>query len=99
MSDRDLRVAATERLRTMKAAANGGDLEAQLSLGAAYNDCEGNAELGVKKRNLKEAVKWFSKAAEQGDPHAQVFMARSCDTGEGVIRNIAQAADWYRKVG
>jgi TPR repeat protein len=43
-----------------------------------YNNGE-----GVEK-NVKEAFKWHSKAAEQGVLDAQIFVAESYESGEGV---------------
>ncbi len=44
-----------------------------------------------------EAVKWYRKAAEQGDAYAQYNLGFMYDNGEGVPRDYAEAARWYRK--
>ena len=50
------------------------------------------------KRDYAEAVKWFRKAAEQGDPNGQDDLASMYESGDGVRQNNAEAAArWYRK--
>jgi hypothetical protein len=51
---------------------------------------------GVTK-DAAEAVKWYRKAAEQGDAGAQVFLASRYRYGDGVAKDSAEAAKWYRK--
>jgi TPR repeat protein len=59
-------------------------------LGAAY-------EQGwFGKTNFHEALRWFRKAAAQGDPDAQNALGQMYQDGEGVRQNCTQAADWYR---
>ena len=70
----------------LRAAANAGNVESQIALGGAYY--EGN-KLGVTRKKVEEAVKYYRMAADQGDKHAQVFMARRCETGEGILQNSA----------
>lgn len=43
------------------------------------------------------AVKWFSKAAEQGNANAQFNLGYMYQMGEGVPKNASLAAQWYRK--
>jgi TPR repeat protein len=45
----------------------------------------------------KEAVKWLVKAAENGEPNAQYIVGGMCETGHGMKRNIAKAAEWYHR--
>ncbi|MDP7011183.1 MAG: PQQ-binding-like beta-propeller repeat protein, partial [Verrucomicrobiota bacterium] len=63
--------------RLMEQAAKG-DAEAQVKLGHAYDYGE-----GVPK-NPAEAMKWYRKAAFQGDDMAQYNMAASLALGEGI---------------
>ena len=72
-------------------AAEQGDAEAQLCLGACYY-----AGKGVEK-NLAEAVKWLRKAAEQGHAMAQYRLGDCYEFGESVARDIAEAIKWYRR--
>jgi TPR repeat protein len=44
-----------------------------------------------------EALRWYRKAAEQGDTSAQRNLGYMYETGRGVERDPAQARDWYRK--
>ncbi len=56
--------------------------------------------LGLNAYNLKnyaEAVKWFRKAAEQGDADAQFNLAVCYENGEGVRQDFAEAVKWYCK--
>ena len=40
-------------------------------------------------------MKWFRKAAEQGDAYAQVNLGFMYGTGEGVLMNYVKAYMWY----
>jgi TPR repeat protein len=51
---------------------------------------------GVPKDNT-EAVKWYRKAAEQGDAKAQGLLGSAYAKGRGVSKDNAEAAKWYRK--
>jgi len=46
---------------------------------------------------LAEAVKWYRKAAEQGDADAQFNLGVMYDEGHGVLQDDAEAVKWYRK--
>jgi uncharacterized protein len=50
---------------------------------------------GTKDSEL--ALKWFHKAADAGDPDAQVELADKYEHGEGLEQNYRLAAEWYRK--
>ena len=58
--------------------AEAGDAVAQWSLGMCYSGgrqtSEGFIECKEVKKNHEEAVKWFTKSAEQGNPEAQLAM-------------------------
>ena len=43
-----------------------------------------------------EAVKWYRKAAEQGDAKAQWCLGRCYESGDGVIQDKDEAVKWYR---
>ena len=47
--------------------------------------------------NYSEALKSFRRAAEQGDPDAQVSLGQMYEDGEGVTQSYSLAAKWYRK--
>lgn len=44
-----------------------------------------------------EAVKWYRKAAEQGDADAQFSLALCYEKGKGVKKDIPTAISWYEK--
>jgi len=77
-----------------KTKAEQGDLRAQVRLGFCYKN--GNYGQGVTK-NPVEAVKWFRKAAEQGEPEGQSALAYCYYEGSGVIKDQAEAVKWYLK--
>jgi TPR repeat protein len=51
---------------------------------------------GVLK-DYKEALKWYSKAAEQGTTLAQFSLGNMYVKGEGVLKDYKKAAKWYKK--
>jgi len=53
--------------------------------------------LGALPRDLKEAAKWYRKAAEQGDEYAQHNLGFLYRTGQGVLEDDKEAVKWYRK--
>ncbi len=42
-------------------------------------------------------MKWFRKAAEQGNAVAQCKLGQCYHNGEGVEQDYAEALKWYRK--
>lgn len=53
--------------------------------------------LNPQKADLNEAIKWYTKSAEQGHSWAQRFMGDFYYTGEGVEQNYAKAFELYKK--
>jgi TPR repeat protein len=51
---------------------------------------------GVTK-DAARAFGWFRKAAELGNPNAQVNLALMYETGRGVGQNIGEARRWLGK--
>ena len=49
------------------------------------------------QQDYAEAMKWFRKAADQGDPEAQYALGVMYKNGRGVPRDDAEAIKWYRK--
>lgn len=49
------------------------------------------------ERNYKEAVKWYQKAAEQGNRYAQHALGDRYHNGEGVEQNYVEAVKWLSK--
>ena len=48
-------------------------------------------------KDYAEAVKWYRKAAEQGNASGQCDLGRMYQNGYGVTKDYAQAVKWYRK--
>ena len=48
---------------------------------------------GVSKDDAK-ALEWFRKAAVQGDPSAQLYLATMYSNGTGVARDLLEAYKW-----
>ena len=46
-------------------------------------------------QDYSEAVKWYRRAAIQGDADAQLNFGLMYDTGKGVAQNYAEAMKWY----
>ena len=84
--------AQTTNIVTLMLKAKSGEAEAQNALGEAYYDGKGVTE------NLTEAVKWFTKAAEQENAKAEYNLGDCYYYGnEGVDRNLKKAVEWYTK--
>ena len=74
----------------MEALAESGNIEAQFYV--AYMYASGNE--GVPE-NDKTAVKWWTKAAEQGGAKAQSNLGLMYANGEGVIQDNVYAHMWF----
>jgi uncharacterized protein len=46
-------------------------------------------------QNYTEALKWYRKAADQGDVDAQLSLGLMYDKGEGAPQNYVQAHMWF----
>ena len=46
-------------------------------------------------QNFPEAMKWFKKAADQGNPDATALLGVMYEEGQGVSRDNAEALKWY----
>lgn len=68
----------------LKAAAEQGDVKAQLSLGEMYARGEGVPQ------DYVEAAKWYRKAAEQGNADAQTTLGLMYSEGVGVPKDDAR---------
>ena len=42
-------------------------------------------------------MKWFRKAAEQGDANAQAYLGLAYTEGRGVRQDYTEAVKWFRK--
>ncbi|WP_345980969.1 Sel1-like repeat-containing protein kinase family protein [Sulfurimonas sp. HSL3-2] len=68
-----------------------GNAQAESGLGQMYEKGYG------VDRNIKEALFWYKKAAEQGNLYAQLSLAQIYHKGMGVNKNITEAIHWYEK--
>jgi len=73
------------------AAANGGEVKAQVEVARRY--ARGN---GVAADSIAAAA-WYLEAAKQGDAGSQAQLGMMLDRGEGVGRDPQAAVDWYRR--
>lgn len=78
------------QIQARVAAAQGGDLEAQIWLGNHYS-------LNTSFRDQTESLRWLMVAAQRGDAASQARLAEVYDGDHGVVRNRAQALQWYDK--
>lgn len=83
--------AQTANIVTLMLKAKSGEAEAQNALGEAYYDGKGVTE------NLTEAVKWFTKAAEQENAKAEYNLGNCYYYGNGVYKDYGEAVKWYTK--
>ena len=49
-----------------------------------------------KRKDYAEAMRWYGKAAEQGETTAQNNIGAFYDRGYGVTQDYGEAARWYR---
>jgi ankyrin repeat protein len=80
-----------QALAELRTRAEQGDAKAQDELGEAFR----LGRLGVAT-NQVEVVKWFRKAADQGNATAQHCLGVMYQRGEGVTKDLAEALKWYR---
>ena len=78
------------KLTGLRQRAEVGDVKAQSELGFMYDYGAGGA-----KRDPTEALKWYRKAAEQGDIGAKQGIAHMFFDGRGVSKDYSEAARWY----
>ena len=71
-----------------KKSADGGNIEAMVSLADCYKDGE------VEGKNLDDAIPLYKKAAEGGDWRAQHVLAEIYSSGESVSLDYAEALKW-----
>lgn len=76
--------------------AEGGDADAQFKLAMT---CPNSGDFSNKtdSTELHEMIRWVKKAAEQGYPQAQEFLACCYQVGKGVIVDPAEEFKWFRK--
>jgi TPR repeat protein len=75
-----------------RAAAIAGDADAMYYTGVMYAEAE-----GVAKPNMKEAIRWYEKAAARDQPKALATMGRLYVTGYGVERDSGKALEMFER--
>src|SRR5271167_2742455 len=83
--------AANPELDALTAAAEHGDMSAQMKLGMRYYNSGGRRA----DTDYAAAMNWFRMAADQGNADAQDRVGMIYHFGYGVPRDEAQAAHWY----
>lgn len=80
----------TEKIKEKIKLAKSGDSIAQCLLASSYFTGDDDVD-----RNYAEAMKWFSRAAEQNDAEAQYYLGRMYYEGLGVPKDWAEAYKWF----
>lgn len=71
--------------------ANSDDAESQYELAWQYHHGKGREE------NQRQAARWFRRAADQGHPIAQAYLAHIYETGEGLKKSPKRAFAWLQQ--
>ena len=75
-----------------RAAAVAGDADAMYFTGVMYAEAE-----GIAKADLKEAIRWYEKAAAREQPKALGAMGRLYVTGYGVERDPKKGLEFFER--
>lgn len=84
----------TTGLEALRRDARAGDADAQSMLLLEY------IFLGVRgffEKDYDEAMRWYRKAAEQGDASAKNYLGDMYANGHGVAQDYGEAIRWYRE--
>jgi TPR repeat protein len=54
------------------------------------------AGFGVRQ-DYAEAIRWYKRSADRGDPGAMRQLAKLYESGRGVAKNAAEAQQWNAK--
>jgi TPR repeat protein len=90
MADDELK--DTAFFETTKALAEKGNIQAQYTLGVMYS-----YGVGIKRRDLKEGLRWDRKSADQGGAYAPYRLGLMYANGVRVSKSHKEAVKWYRK--
>jgi uncharacterized protein len=79
-------------IEELRARAEKNDPQAQVTLGSLY-------QLGQSglKADYKEAMKWFQRAAQQGDAGAMYRVGYMYFSGQGVSLNLNESVRWFKQ--
>ena len=72
---------------TVASRAEKGDMEAQHNLAFQFE----------QQKKYDEAIKWYTRAAEQGYGMSEMNLAQMYEKGTGVKQDFGEAKKWYRK--
>lgn len=72
-----------------------GYADAQFKMGQIYY--HGLYSEYVNQHNYDLAFKWYSLAANQNHPHAQSFLSKMYEKGQGVPQSNIEAKNWHAK--
>lgn len=86
-----VRMPTPQELTEIQARANAGNVRAEHDLAELYKWGQG------VKQNYAEAVKWYIKAAEQGDADSELNLGYAYQTGSGIKKSEKEAAKWIEK--
>lgn len=81
---------ASSALPKLATRANGGEIQAQLALGAIYATGAGISQ------DDKVALDWFKKAATAGDREAQSIVGNFYAAGRGVAIDLPESRRWHQ---
>jgi uncharacterized protein len=81
-----------EALRWYRRGAERGDADAEYDFGLIFHDASAG-----QKQNFDLAMKWFLRAANQGNPAALNMVGYMHDMGEGAAEDPKEAVRWYVK--
>lgn len=82
---------STPSIQEDLAAAQQGDLPAQLRVAKAYNEGRVSNGITVVRRNYPQALKWFQAASAQGSSEANAWLGSLYLLGHGVGQDLGQA--------
>ena len=72
-------------------------LKAQTNKQAEMDNEVAQGIAATQRDDTAEALKWYLKAADQGDATAEIALGALYNNGQGVPNDYTEAARWYRK--
>ena len=77
----------TDKIKKIFEKAVDGDAQSQYAL----------AEFYMTLPNAVEAVRWYRKAAEKGEPYSKFHLGVCYENGQGVEQSSSEAIKWYKE--
>jgi TPR repeat protein len=78
--------------KTLNKAAKNGDAKVYANIGYCWR-----GGWGVKRSDYSEAIKWFMKSINAGQPSGMYYMGWMAYNGFGVPQSYEQAIEWYKR--